>query len=208
MSITIPAEFHELAAVRSTSLCWYYQAGRLLLSITPSRRATAGAAMRQIADEVFRDRKIVPTLYACRRFARVCSEREVAALHGLSWKHVMYLISVRSLRLRRQLVRRTRSERLSARELALAVQEQLGKRTNGGRRPQSRLLSPKAGCRESARLCNDVTRNLPTWLRDLRRSLDRNDREQQGLIATTRESLNNALRAIQYGLRRLPDLTD
>lgn len=205
MSVEIPAALHLLAANRSNFLHWYYSVGRQLQALTSKRRGTAGAAMRQIAEEVFGDRKMVSTLYACRRFANVCSERELAVLQGLNWKQVHYLISVRSKRLRMQMIHRAKSEGLGARQVALAIQERLGKRTNGGRKPRRVLLSPKAACRESTRLCNDLARQLPDWLCDVRPLLDEDDPEHEGLIATTRESMRNAIRALQLGLRRLPN---
>lgn len=202
MSTTIPPSLMQLVANRNTSLRWYHSVGVVLNEITPRKRGLAGAAMCQIADEAFEDGKIRPTLYACRRFARVFSKCELPRLVGLNWKQVHYLISVSDKRLRDQLIRRVKTENLTARELEMAIQECLGKRTNGGRKPRLVSLSPKAACRESKRLCDDLVRRLPDWLRDVRNiKVDRSDPEKDSLVATTCESLRAAESMIRDELR-------
>lgn len=204
MSITIPPSLMQLVANRNTSLGWYHSVGVVLNEITPRKRGLAGAAMSQIAEEAFKDDKILPTLYACRRFARVVSKSELPRLDGLNWKHVHYLISVSDKRLRDRLIRRVKAENLTARELEMAIQERLGKRTNGGRKPRLVSLSPKAACRESTRLCDDLVRRLPDWLRNVRNiQADQSDPEKDSLVAATCESLRAAESVIRDELRLL-----
>lgn len=206
MSIRIPHSLFELAAGRNLSLSWYHAVGVLVTQITPTKRGQAGSSMKQIADEVFGDRRMLPTLYACRRFARIIRDCELPTLEGLSWKHVHYLISVRNKRLRDQLVVLAKARRLTARQLELAIQERLGKRTNGGRKPRAEYLAPKAACRESMRLCNDLARRLPIWLRNARSKpapQPEADAETELLLASTRASIRAAQRVLRDELRRL-----
>lgn len=202
MSVEIPLTLLRLVSNRNTSLRWYYAVGVILNQLTPSKRGSAGAEMSQIAEEAFKDIKLLPTLYACRRFARIFRECELRQLDGLTWKHIQYLTSVSEKRLRARLIRRAKSERLTARELEMAIQERLGKRTNGGRKLQPDLLAPKAACRESTRRCDELRRRLPDWLQGVGDTQENpSDPERDSLVAATYKSLRALQRVIRNELR-------
>lgn len=206
MKIAIPRRLVRLAAERNPSIEWHYAVGALLSDLTSRKRGSAGAAMRQIADEVFGDQRILSTLYACRNFARVIGRCELGQLDGLTWKHIHYLISVRNKGFRASFIRLVKANGLSARQLEMAIQERLGRRTNGGRKLRIERLSPKAACRESTRLCKSLIARIPAWLRNsevLRAASHNGDSDEALLLAEARESLEEARRVIDEQLRRL-----
>ncbi len=204
MKIVISPQLKQLAANRNTSLRWYHSLGIAVNKAMSQIRGPVARAIRQIAREVFKDMKMVSTLYICRRFAKSYAEDELTQLDGLCWKQIQYLISVKDKRLRNQLIHRLKAGTLVTRKLVLEIQERLGKRTHGGRKPRQLQLAHKAACRESTRLCKELVRCIPDWLRNVDiTQTNHNDPERDLLVATTRESLQAAAQMLHEELRRL-----
>jgi hypothetical protein len=199
------AKLQKLLANKQSDLAWHHEVGRLVDQIVPERTYNQAEIVR-LAEQVGEGRDFV---YKVLAFARLFRERDLPTLNGLTFGHVKALLGVKDAKLRDRLRQQCQQHEWTNRQLWIAVQELLGKRSQGGR-PVNKptKLGPLPALRT-------IVRDSKAWQRQCVPALERNlkslakrlkrqpDEELLQLVGETCTALSQLQAAAEQSLKRL-----
>lgn len=151
------ATLKKIAKSRSVQAEWYYRLGVELNKLAPQNGASVGEMLRLVAQRVFKNDRMVPTLYSARQFAAKFSRAELKNLKQLPWGYVHYLLTLQRKRSLNSLITRAQEDGMTVRRFRLLVQDTNGGPGRGGkgRRRKPPVVGPQSALRELQRICHE-----------------------------------------------------